>query len=459
MPLDITLDLERVGTKIIVPEKVTLADAIDYLQRRQEEEEQVMEVHEVVPAHPADGALALAKAYERLFGLANTRGLPGMFGERPPQMISVEVEYGQTIQVQWSGYKVPQIDGTLKCAAVPAGNTLHFAITGKVRKKHLHLVKKLADLTRQIAAAESIYKGKAVILPVDEEGRVDNMNFKFFDIRGASKDNLIFSDSLMEQIQANVFTPLEHTEACRTNKVPLKRGILLAGKYGTGKTLAARVTAATAIANGWTFILVQRVAGLRAAIEVARMYAPCVVFAEDLDRAVAGDERTVSIDDILNIVDGVESKSDELMLVLTTNHVDRINKAMLRPGRIDALIEVTPPDADAARKLVRMYGGNLISADDPLAESGELLDGQIPAVIAEVVRKAKLYALSRDPNALQLTDSDIAGATRGMEAHLKMMADAIEDNSTPEHKLGSALGAIVTDRVAGQLQEHERRVH
>jgi transitional endoplasmic reticulum ATPase len=193
------------------------------------------------------------------------------------------------------------------------------------------------------------------------------------------------------------------------------------------------------------------VGGLRAAIEIARMYAPCVVFAEDIDRAVAGDTRTVSIDDVLNIVDGVESKKDELLLVLTTNHVERINKAMLRPGRIDAVIEISPPDAAAVAKLMRLYCGELLSPGDKLEQSSARLAGQIPAVIAEVCRKAKLYAITRDPNNLVITDEDLDVAGEGMAAHFKLMQDAVEDTSSPATRLAGAFKAIVGDVVGDVL--------
>jgi SpoVK/Ycf46/Vps4 family AAA+-type ATPase len=80
----------------------------------------------------------------------------------------------------------------------------------------------------------------------------------------------------------------------QAHKVPLKRGVLLEGPYGTGKTLTAFVTAKKCVENGWTFIMLDRVAALKEALTFARMYAPAVVFAEDIDRSVEG-ERTVGL--------------------------------------------------------------------------------------------------------------------------------------------------------------------
>src|SRR5262249_9702485 len=112
------------------------------------------------------------------------------------------------------------------------------------------------------------------------------------------------------------------------------------------KTLTAYVTAKKSSSNNWTFIYLDRVAGLHEAFRFAKQYAPSVIFAEDIDRAVNGDDRTTDIDDVLNTIDGIESKGGEIITILTTNHVDQINRAMLRPGRLDAVISIQAPDAE-----------------------------------------------------------------------------------------------------------------
>src|SRR5690606_35602369 len=132
-------------------------------------------------------------------------------------------------------------------------------------------------------------------------------------------------------IRTNIFSPLKHTEACRKHKIPLKRGILLEGKYGTGKSLTARVTAKVAVDNGWTFIMLNRAQGLRAAIEFARTYQPCVIFAEDIDRVA--DREDENVNDLVNMLDGVVTKDMEMMICLTTNFIEKIDQALLRPGR------------------------------------------------------------------------------------------------------------------------------
>jgi SpoVK/Ycf46/Vps4 family AAA+-type ATPase len=86
------------------------------------------------------------------------------------------------------------------------------------------------------------------------------------------------------------------------------------------------------------------------------------------------------------------------MVIFTTNHIENIPEAALRPGRLDHLIHIQPPDAEAAARLVLHYGGNEIDRMnfDPVAV-GKAVQGYIPAIIAEVMKRAKLSALTAMP--------------------------------------------------------------
>jgi transitional endoplasmic reticulum ATPase len=169
----------------------------------------------------------------------------------------------------------------------------------------------------------------------------------------------------------------------------------LGGDYGTGKTLAAMVAARVAQDNGITYIYTPRASELGDAIAFAKQYQSpaCVVFCEDIDRSVTG-ERTVAMDDILNILDGIDTKSENIITVLTTNHLKNVNRAMLRPGRLDAIIDIEKPDAASAEKLVRFYGKLSIDSQEDLSAVGQVLAHQIPAVIEEAVKRAKLFQLA-----------------------------------------------------------------
>lgn len=443
------VDIVREGSQIIMPEAMSYDQAIEVLNLKKKEEETTVRVHEEVDAFPLDGAYAFMKAMQRKYGWSTAVPTPGFFGPTPPSTVSLEIGFGEFTQIIWGSFKIPTIEGMLQTGADWGGESPKFVIGGEIKKKHQKEIKELAELTREIVAKESIYRGKAIRLRTNDDGElIQGEAPKFMDLSNVNPDELVFPDVVMEQVETNLFTPIKKTEECRKNRVPLKRGVLFAGPYGTGKTLTANVTAKHCEDNGWTFIYLDRVTGLREAIYFARKYGPAAIFAEDIDRVVTGG-RSVAVDDVLNNIDGIDSKHSELIIILTTNHVEKIEKAMIRPGRLDAIISVLPPDAKAAEKLVRIYGRNLIAADENLGEAGSELEGQIPAVIREVVERSKLYAISRMKagDTLHLTGADLAKAARGMKTHLDLLKPAEVTVKTSGQIIGEQFGEIVASAV------------
>lgn len=434
---DIDVQVTHFGQKIILPATPVKMDfdvAIDTITRIRDEAEQTVAVHETVDAFPKDGAVALHKAMRELFGWTSAVPTPGFFGPQPPTTIDVDIGPHEKIAVVWGRFELPGVEGYVQCNFSTTPKGPRFVLMGEVKRKHHHIIRTLADITRRIASQESIYKNKAIQLAVSENGDIDWHNgIVFSDLSGVVEDELVFSEVTAVQINTSLWTIIEQTERCRLHKVPLKRGVLMAGKYGTGKSLASAVTALKAVRHGWTFLSISRVSGLSDALHFARKYQPCVIFAEDIDRVVSGEERNTEIDDVLNTIDGIESKGTEIMVVLTTNHAEKINRAMLRPGRLDAVIEITPPDAEAVRKLVRLYGRSMIDPTDPLEKCAETLAGQIPAMIRECTERAKLYAIGRSDSddGLMITDEDVYNASIGMKPHMDLMDTQAEEKADP----------------------------
>jgi SpoVK/Ycf46/Vps4 family AAA+-type ATPase len=185
------------------------------------------------------------------------------------------------------------------------------------------------------------------------------------------------------------------------------------------------------------------------AIALARQYQPCVIFAEDIDSAVDEDEdgRTEAINNILNTIDGIGSKSTEIMVVLTTNHVDNISQAMLRPGRLDAVIPVRAPDAGAVIRLIHLYARDMLAEGEDLTQVGLALSGQIPAIIREAIERAKLSAFDsmKEGEALRIHASDLLIAAAGMKAQIELLAPEMVDNRSDDEKAAEIVGKNIGD--------------
>lgn len=461
---NITVGVENKGSKIILPDdphKMRVNEAITTLKSIQKAEETEVSIHEEINAYPLDGAFAFMQVLQQAYGWATAVPTPGFFGPTPPVMVNLEVGFGEHKQVIWGDFEIPNITGKLKTGATTTDDGRYiFCLRGTVLKKDQDQVKLIADAVRKYVLEGSVYKGKAIRLRTDSDGSFNPEKAPaFMDLSNVNVDELVYSDSIMEQVETNLFTPIKHTEVCRKHQVPLKRTILLEGPYGTGKTMAANVTAKHAEANGWTFIYLDRVQSLDEAVIFARQYAPAVVFSEDIDRVMTGG-RSIKVDDILNNVDGVDSKNAEVICVLTTNHVEKIEKAMLRPGRFDAIINILPPDAEAAKKLMIQYGRGLLNEAN-LEEAGEELAGQIPAVIREAVERAKLYAIKRTEIAdeeVTLTGADVAAAARAMKHHLDLLKENVEIPKTPAQVIGEAMEETMVNVVKGNFKKSEGKI-
>lgn len=466
-------DVVRYGEKIILPAEPTPMSydaAIDVLTRKKLQEEEVVAVQEQINTFPWDGALALRRVLEKRLGAAiTTKTLidTGMgFIKRPPVEIAVEVAFGKTTMVTWGRYRLPGVtdgDDWLETNVGEHEGMIVFKLTGEVRRKYMPLVKQLADDIKREVALNSIYRGKAVRIRFynDDGDKIPLPTPQFLDTTTVDMTQIIYADTVRAAIETNIFTPIRHATMAARLGVPTKRGVLLSGKYGTGKTLTAYATARVCEQNGWAFVYVQSAEELADAIRFANHYGPAVVFAEDIDRVTRGD-RTPQLDEILNTVDGVDTKQSQVMVILTTNFLGTINEAMLRPGRLDAVIEIEAPDQGAVERLIRVYAQGMLDEDTDVSAVAKQLAGQIPATIREVVERSKLYWLTRtngEEKTLTLAEEDIFYAASTVLAQIKLTQRPSTEKKPATQLFGESMGdAIATGllRPGGWFDAHMR---
>ena len=419
------------------PAKMPLEKAVEALQRKIKDEAQPFNLHEIIEAYPLDAAVAFVRAMQNLYGWASPVPTPGFFGPKPPQMISVKTGHRDedVIQCPVGAFKVPGVENRINTHL----DNDRFIIFGEFKKSDRHILLELANETRRLVKEASIYRGKAIRLRVTDEGRlITEMPPEFMDVGDTTADSLIFDEDIADQIRVNILAPIKFTNECKKHRIPIKRGVLLEGPYGTGKSLTARMTANVCEQNGWTFILLDKVQGLRVALEFANRYAPAVVFAEDIDRiAVTRDE---NMNDLINTIDGVVSKRSNIMTILTTNHADQLNPVILRPGRLDAVISLRAPSPKAVEGLLRMYADKLLPEGASLTAAGKELAGQIPATIRECVDRAKLSMVSRGAN--KLSDEDLVVSAKTMKNHLNLLNRKTAEESEAD-KLAKSLRNVV----------------
>lgn len=441
----IDTQVKHEGKEIVLPADPGDMDydvAIDTLARVRDQENQEFDVHEIIAGAPWDGLVAIYKAMQDIYGVVLAQSRKTFFGEIKPDFVSVAVGHDakDRIMVPAGQMALPGVEKPVHIGMSHEGAY----IAGTVRRRDQARLVEIAARARQIVREASIYKAKSIRLMVDSDGDlVMSQQPEFLDLRQVTEDQMIHTRDTEAQIRTSIFAPLKHTEACRKNRIPLKRGILLEGKYGTGKSLTARTTAKVANENGWTFIMLNRSQGLKQAIELAKAYQPCVIFAEDIDRAA--DREDEDVNDLVNLLDGLITKDMEMMVVLTTNFVEKIDKSLLRPGRFDAVVSIDTPDAETAQRLIRYYAGDLLAEDADLTEVGVATDGMIPASVREVVERAKLSMLTEGRTTL--TPEDLRVSATGMIRHMALL-NPKEVVITAEEQFGKAFTSLIVEALA-----------
>jgi transitional endoplasmic reticulum ATPase len=449
------------GEKIIIPETLGYKDASDILLRKLEEEEQVVSFHETIPCFPLEGALGLHAVLNDMFGAALQEASRSFFGDAPPQMLTIETGPDTKVSAPWGNFAFPLDKGTtITCGAHPHDGRFCLCISGKTKKKWMPTILEIASRVKQYVKEHSIYRGKALRMTF-ASGHYGEPSF--MDLRGVKVDEVVYNKDLTGLIETNILTPIIHAQACRDANIPLKRGVLAAGPYGTGKSLLARAVARIGTDNGWTFIYIKDASQLADAIRFAQAYQPAIIFAEDVDRHMSGG-RTDEMDNILNTLDGIDSKTSELMVILTTNHLDQINQAMLRPGRLDVILNIVAPDAEAVQRLIKLYARGRLDETSDLVEAGELLAGFTPAVVREVVERAKLASITRTGKADSwLIGEDIAVSARTMVQQQNLLKKPEEPKPDWSTQMAKEIAGVAVEKLKanglGTMEERIGQIH
>lgn len=394
------VEVERIkGGKIQLPEGMTIEEGIKWLERKKNEEERVISIFHEMKAFPFDGANALFEVCTEVFGYADTVGEKGPSGVKPPQMIGIKLQNGQIKNVPWGRIQFPGFEEHEYLETSYNAKDLSFIIRGEIKKKNEKLVNLVCLRTQEFLRLNSIYKAKSFKVNLEFLIKGGNpVDPEFMNVSQIDEETVILSERNLNEY-SGIFLRLRDSAACIREGISLKHGCVLAGQYGTGKTLLAKLTAKIANDNGWTFIYIEDSSQTKEALRLAEIYAPAVVFAEDIDRVVT-DRSKDSVNAILNTLDGIDTKDKAIITVFTTNHLENINATMMRAGRIDTCIIMDPLNEKTALRFISQFcktkdGVSLLNPDSNYISAAEALSGIVPAFANDIIQKAKEYRLNR----------------------------------------------------------------
>lgn len=445
------VDIGYQGTKITLPEtpeKMKLRAAIKVLEQKVKDEETLMDVHEIIEAHPMDALVAVNKAMKEIYGWtsAKTQRIESFFGTREvrPDLITVKTgpKNADSVQVLSGQFVLPNVESPIHTSPHRHNGQACLVIHGEAKRRDFGVIRNLCIRVREILKTDSIFRGKAIRLYTERNGSLDVDRMPdFLETDNIKTEELVLNSNELSQVEATLWSPIMNTDLCVKHGIPLNRGILLEGTFGTGKTMTAHVTSKVCVDNNWTYIVLDDVRGLADALLFAQRYQPAVVFAEDIDRIA--DKRDQAGNDLLNTIDGILTKNSKVITVLTTNHIEKLETAMLRPGRLDAVISVKAPDEESVKRLISIYGRKLIKEGETFDKVAPIMAGNIPATIREVVERAKLAMIYRGDN--EIIENDLIISAENMTAHLDLLKEKKPKPSDNE-VLGAAFARIIEDR-------------
>ena len=229
----------------------------------------------------------------------------------------------------------------------------------------------------------------------------------------------------LDEVRETVEMPLQSPEMFEEVGIDPPSGVLLHGPPGTGKTLMAKAVANQTDA---TFIkmagseLVHKFIGegaklVRDLFELARQHEPSVLFIDEIDAIAAkrtdsktsGDaevQRTMM--QLLSEMDGFEDRG-EVRIIAATNRFDMLDRAILRPGRFDRLIEVPKPDEEGRKQILRIHTREMNLADGvTFADLAEKTGDFSGAELASLATEAGMFAIRDGRTEVRIADFEDA---------------------------------------------------
>ncbi len=288
-----------------------------------------------------------------------------------------------------------------------------------------------ADLADRLDVGDrvAINDSFAIQETLDDETDARARAMEITDSPGVTYEDIGGLEGEIREVQEAVEDPLTHPERFEEVGVEPPSGVLLHGPPGTGKTMLAKAVARHTDA---TFIkmagseLVRKFIGegsrmVRDLFDMAARREPSIIFIDEIDAIASkrtdsktsGDaevQRTMM--QLLSEMDGFEDRG-EVRLMAATNRFDMLDRAILRPGRFDRLIEVPDPDKTAREEILRIHTESMNLAED--------VDFEALARRTEGFNGAQLESLSTEAGMFAIRDSREAVTIQDFrDAHEKL---------------------------------------
>lgn len=392
---------------ILIPEYMSKLQAAEHLAKEHENEEQEIQVTRMISGYYyKDTLVAIKKVSSIIFGWIEGKIVRSFFGDTYPEEIDITVDIINGKQITEKAflgrfnlaiYEDAKVD-----IAIKGFNQVE--MTCYCKKKYSEVISEYFSRVQDFLLTNSIYKGKSVVVTSPDKG-ILALNLTEVKV----SKGIFLNETERQTVQYFILDELESKG---------KRAYLLTGDYGNGKTETAMRIGKAATQEGMTFFYVKDASLFDQVIVQAKQYGSSVVFLEDLDEIGSGEERTSAINRILNTIDGVETKGSDIKIIFTTNHEQKINSALRRPGRIDIIVKFDNPDA-STRELILSHHFSKLNGSETL--NYPTLSAKFPDVQGAVVTEICTRAVTLSKKDGFISEEKVVAAIGSMRDHIEFM--------------------------------------
>lgn len=312
-------------------------------------------------------------------------------------------------------------DGDRRMAELLRGADQHSAherVTVQIVSTEAGHAAQVASRVRALAVEHNVFRGQVLSFGAEVFGRGQTL-LQFQRRPDLSADAVILPTDVLAAVQRQVVEVARHKAKLLAAGQHLKRGLLLYGPPGVGKTRTVRYLTASLTTTTVIQLTGNALHLIGEACSVARALAPSMLVVEDVD-LIAEDRgmhpgQHPMLFQLLNEMDGLAEEAD-VVFVLTTNRADLLEPALAaRPGRIDQAVELALPDATGRRALFELYRGGLDVDTSQLDDVIERTDGVTASFLKELLRRAAVFAAEHaDPGEMS---ADAPAAPLRVSAH------------------------------------------
>lgn len=410
------------------------ADCLDYIEGELKQSKQIAKIHYRILCFKNDGIYQLNQAISKVFGAVVSKENSSPSGDSSVRTVDIVLADGTRTKAPYGDISLEGLGEGSSININYDSEEHELVITGKCQFRFSSLMDDIIEETKLNLRTNSIYKGQALEIS-------DINDPKILDLSSIDNQLMVLSketEYALRPIYARILNP----EMCIQKGIPLKFGALLEGGYGTGKTLLAFKLARQAVANNWMFIYLKDPKLLAEALRMSKIIDQsghgALIFVEDIDQVTRGN-RDSAMQDILNTLDGGDTKDMNVITLFTTNHIELIEPTFLRGKRVGTIISMGPLDAETAEEFIRKsFEIGCYTIVDDLTDVCKFIEAShiAPAFMAEIIEKVKSMMVLADQCEVKADDIRYSVQSYLRQVELSRTKDM---SVTPEKKFVDAL--------------------